>query len=380
MIALLLVAAGIESSAYAQAREDEAVRASIQVLNEVMAIPAQAIPQRMLEGAEGIAIIPNVIKGGFVIGARHGRGTLIVRDDNGGWHAPVFVTLTGGSVGWQAGVQSTDVILVFKTKKSINGIFTNKFTLGVDAAAAAGPVGRQAAAATDAQLQAEIYSYARSRGLFLGASLDGSMLKVDGMANAAYYQNLDPQQPVAIPPAAVELVRQVDAYSTSRVTPVEPGAVANNAVPVPNNPGTTQPMVQQPMPTQQAPLQAVPGQPQLLAQRYATPDSDVIRGQLSSTSPKLFDQLTPEWRTYLALPAEVFTNQSHPPVEAIQQSLRNYEQVIANPSYQALSSLPAFQSTYGLLKHYESTLVRKESVLNLPPPPTSTNLAPVISP
>ena len=155
-------------TAHGQGREEELVRGSIAVLNENMAIPAQAIPQRMLSDAEGVAIIPKVIKGGFVIGARHGRGTLLVRDQNKGWHAPVFVTLTGGSIGWQVGVQSTDVILVFKTRKSIEGILSQKFTLGVDAAAAAGPVGRQASAATDAQFKAEIYSYARSRGLFLG--------------------------------------------------------------------------------------------------------------------------------------------------------------------------------------------------------------------
>ncbi|WP_425396013.1 lipid-binding SYLF domain-containing protein [Aeoliella sp.] len=334
---------------YAQMREDETVRASIQVLNEVMAVPAQAIPQRLLADAQGVAIIPNVIKGGFVIGARHGRGTLVVRDDNGAWHAPVFVTLTGGSVGWQAGVQSTDVILVFKTKQSIQGIFSNKFTLGVDAAAAAGPVGRQASAATDLQLKAEVYSYARSRGLFLGASLDGSMLKVDGLANADYYRSPGPQQPVVVPPAAVELVQLVNAYSASRVIPVESAAVANSG--------------------ERFPAPAGGAQAPLLAQQYSTPESDVIREQLSKTSPELFDQLDPQWRAFLALPVEVFGHQSHPPLEALDKSLRHYQMVVTNPSYQALANLPAFQSTYGLLRHYESTLRSSEPLLNLPPPP-----------
>ncbi|MCO6044150.1 lipid-binding SYLF domain-containing protein [Aeoliella sp. ICT_H6.2] len=349
LLASLLALSFTATTAFGQAREDETVRQSIQVLNEVMAIPAQAIPQRMLADAQGVAIIPNVIKGGFVIGARHGRGTLVVKDDNGTWHAPVFVTLTGGSVGWQAGVQATDVILVFKTKQSIQGIFNDKFTLGVDAAAAAGPVGRQASAATDLQLKAEVYSYARSRGLFIGASLDGSMLKVDGMANAAYYRSPGPQQPVIIPPAAVELVQLVNSYSSTRVSPVAPGTTPNqaNAFPPANAPA-------------QAPV---------LAQQYSTPDSEVIRAQLSQTSPELFEQLDPQWRAFLALPVEVFSGQTAPPIEAVQRSLSHYQMVVTNPAYQALANLPAFQSTYGLLRHYEATLLQNEAPLNLPPPP-----------
>lgn len=351
-LALTLIVTGSSwENARGQIREEETVRESIQVLNEVMAIPAQAIPQRLLSGAEGIAIIPNVIKGGFIIGARYGQGTLLVRDGNSAWHAPVFVTLTGGSVGWQAGVQATDVILVFKTKKSIQGIFSNKFTLGVDASVAAGPVGRQASAATDLQLKAEVYSYARSRGLFLGAALDGTMLSVDGMANAAYYRSAGPQQTAVVPPSAVQLVQLVNAYTSSRVSPVQPAVAvgAESALPAPGG--------------------AVPEAP-TLAQQYATQESDVIRDQLSKTSPELFEQLDPAWRTFLALPAEVFSRQSNPSPEAVQRSLRNYEMVLNNPEYRQLTSLPAFQSTYGLLRHYESTLSARQTQLQLPPPPT----------
>ncbi len=337
--------------ACAQIREEEEVVASTQVLNEIMAIPAQAIPQRLLADAEGIAIIPNVIKGGFVIGARYGRGTLVVRDGNRGWHAPVFITLTGGSVGWQAGVQSTDVILVFKTKRSIQGIFANKFTLGVDAGVAAGPVGRQASAATDLQLKAEIYSYARSRGLFLGASLDGTMLQIDQMANAAYYRSLSPQQPVAIPPSAVQLVQTIAAYCSTTVTPVQPGAPVATASG--SQPATT----------------AFPPAP-TLAQQYSTNESDLLREQLSKTSPELFEQLDPAWRTFLALPAAVFTHESQPSPAAIQASLRNYEAVLKDPKYHALASMPAFQSTYGLLQHYASTLGTTPAAPKLPPPPS----------
>ena len=356
LISVLLFAwvavASLGATAHGQLREADTVRESIDVLNEIMSIPAEAIPQKMLAGAEGIAIIPKVIKGGFVIGARRGRGTLLVRDENRQWHAPIFVTLTGGSVGWQAGVQSTDVILVFKTKKSIQGILSKKFTLGVDAAAAAGPVGRQAAAATDLQLRAEIYSYARSRGLFLGASFDGSMLQVDGMANGAYYQSPGPGQAVAVPPAATQLVQQVATYSKTTVSPVQLDGGGNT-------PGPPQQQV--------APNPGAPA----LAQQYATNEADVIREQLSKTSPKLFEQLDPTWTSFLALPAEVFVPQGHPSLEAIQRSLQNYEMVLRNPKYQALTSRPEFQSTYGLLRHYAGTLRNDEARLQLPPPPSS---------
>jgi lipid-binding SYLF domain-containing protein len=111
-----------------------------------------------------------------------------MRDRNGGWGNPVFISLTGGSVGWQIGVQSTDVVLVFKTKTSLDGFMKGKrLTLGADVAVAAGPVGREAQASTDGSLEAEIFSYSRSRGLFVGASLDGSMIDVDERANGAYY-------------------------------------------------------------------------------------------------------------------------------------------------------------------------------------------------
>src|SRR5207253_1884276 len=121
-------------------------------------------------------------------GARYGRGIVMVRDERGYWRPPAFVTLAGGSFGWQIGLQVTDIVLVFKTRSSVDGLMRGKFTLGADAAAAAGPVGREAAAATDAELRAEIYTYSRSRGLFAGVSLDGSVLSVDHTANAAFYQ------------------------------------------------------------------------------------------------------------------------------------------------------------------------------------------------
>lgn len=169
--------------------EDEAGKVSdaVGVLKEIMAIPEKGIPPALLGDAHGIAIIPGVIKVGFIVGGRYGSGVLLVRDKEGAWSSPVFVSLAGGGIGWQIGAQSTDVILVFKSRRSVDGIMKGKFTLGADAAVAAGPVGRNVAAATDLKLKAEIYTYSRSRGLFAGISLEGAALQIDGDANAAYY-------------------------------------------------------------------------------------------------------------------------------------------------------------------------------------------------
>jgi lipid-binding SYLF domain-containing protein len=172
----------------AATKEADTIDAARRTLTEVMAAPGNAIPASMLKDAQAVAIVPRVIKASLVFGGRHGRGVVLMRDSNGNWGNPVFIALTGGSVGWQIGVQSTDVVLVFKTKTSLDGFMKGKrLTLGADIAVAAGPIGREAQASTDSTLEAEIYSYSRSRGLFVGASLDGSMIDVDERANGSYY-------------------------------------------------------------------------------------------------------------------------------------------------------------------------------------------------
>jgi lipid-binding SYLF domain-containing protein len=173
----------------ARAGDDEMARAAnaVRVLNEVMQAPDKAIPHDLLQNAYAIAVIPDVIKAGFVVGGRHGEGLVSVKTPEGVWSNPSFISLTGGSVGFQAGVSSTDVVLVFRTRRGVDSIVHGKFTLGADASAAAGPVGRSAQASTDAQLKAEIYSYSRARGLFAGVALDGSALTIDNDANQIVY-------------------------------------------------------------------------------------------------------------------------------------------------------------------------------------------------
>jgi lipid-binding SYLF domain-containing protein len=173
----------------AQAGEEENKRAenAVRVLKEIMMAPDSAIPKDLLQKAHAIAVIPDVVKAGLVVGGRHGDGLISVKTRDGTWSNPSFIGLTGGSIGFQAGVSSTDVILVFRTQRGVDSIVHGKFTLGADASAAAGPVGRSATASTDAQLHAEIYSYSRARGLFAGAALDGSAITIDNGANQAVY-------------------------------------------------------------------------------------------------------------------------------------------------------------------------------------------------
>ena len=174
--------------AHAGAREEGRLLTATEVLEEVEGMPDQRLPDALLSRAYGIAVLPDVTKVAFIFGGRHGNGVLVVRDKlNAPWSNPVLISLTGGSWGFQAGAQSSDIILVFTTKAGIEGIAGGKITLGADASVATGPVGRQGSAATDVMFNAEIYSYARTRGLFGGIALDGSVIAIDRSANASLY-------------------------------------------------------------------------------------------------------------------------------------------------------------------------------------------------
>jgi len=189
IIAPILAALAIVNVARAgAAREEGRVLTATEVLEEVQAMPDQRIPDTLLSRAYGIAVIPDVTKLAFFFGGRHGNGVLTVRDKlSSPWSNPTFIALTGGSWGLQFGAQSSDIILVFTTKTGIEGIAGGRLTLGADASVATGPVGRQGSAATDINFNAEIYSYARTRGLFGGIAIDGSVISIDRSANAAFY-------------------------------------------------------------------------------------------------------------------------------------------------------------------------------------------------
>jgi lipid-binding SYLF domain-containing protein len=180
--------AAAASAVHAQAREEGRLLVASQVLEELSSGRDEVIPDRLLERAYGIAVIPDLTKVAFFAGGRRGHGVLVVRDREGRFTSPVFVTMTGGSFGWQWGVQSTDIVLVFTTPRGIEGISGGKLTLGADASVAAGPVGRQASAATDPTFKAEVYSYSRSRGVFAGLALDGTVISINEDADAAFYK------------------------------------------------------------------------------------------------------------------------------------------------------------------------------------------------
>ncbi|MEM7763660.1 MAG: lipid-binding SYLF domain-containing protein [Pseudomonadota bacterium] len=182
----VLTATLSHANALADSREDERVQTAAAIISELNQIPEKAIPPALLRRAYAVAIIPDMLKIGVGLAGRHGKGVLSVRGDNG-WSAPVFIKLSGGSIGWQAGLQSSDLVLVFTNERGVENITRGKLTLGADASIAAGPIGRHGSAATDGKLRAEVYSYSRARGLFAGVSVEGAALRIDRNANAAYY-------------------------------------------------------------------------------------------------------------------------------------------------------------------------------------------------
>lgn len=176
-------------AAHAQALEEGRLLLATQVLDDVRNSRDQGIPDRLLERAYGIAVIPEFTKVAFFLGGARGHGVLVVRDRTGHFSSPIFVTLTGGSFGFQWGVQKTDLVLVFTSQKGIEGITGGKLTLGGDVSVAAGPVGRQASAATDQAFNAGVYSYSQTRGIFAGLALSGAALTIDDSADAELYHH-----------------------------------------------------------------------------------------------------------------------------------------------------------------------------------------------
>ena len=340
------------STAMAQSREAAVVDSSTNVLNEFMRIPNQGLPRSMVSRAQGIVIIPSMVKVGFIAGVRRGKGIMVIRNEQGAWKPPQFLTMTGGSVGWQIGVQATDVILVFNTRKSVNGLLSGKFTVGVDAAAAAGPVGRQAAAATDGKLQAEIFSYSRSRGLFVGVSVDGAVLQTDAAANQAYYRGaglMADGTPMAagaqLPPSASRLLAQLAAYSGAPVSapaiPAGPPASTTTVPPLttsipapPNMPSVTPPAIPSP-----------------------TTNLDTTRRELAQTASQLGALLDEHWRNYLALPKAVFSGTGVPTMQSLDESLARFDTVAKDQRYRVLLDRAEFRKAHQLLRQY-AELVR----------------------
>jgi lipid-binding SYLF domain-containing protein len=330
MLALLVVRAG------GQTHEGMIVDTATAVLQEIASVPAQGIPRSLLNHARGVAVIPGAIKLGFVAGFRGGRGVITMRDEQGGWRPPMFVTLTGGSVGWQAGIQSTDIVLVFKTQDSVDRILRGKLTLGADASIAAGPIGRQAEAATDAALSSEIYSYSRSRGIFAGVSLGGSVIQSDLISNQAFYQRenvmIAPGQATPLPASAIRFLAVVSSLTGGNEVPAVGPAVASAAV--------------------------------------ASSENEAVRASLIQSSRQLQSLLDPQWQAYLSLPPSVLSPEMQVPAAALQETLSRFDTVAANAQYATLARRPEFETTRQLLRRYvEVSSAPTMSPLTLPPPP-----------
>jgi SH3 domain-containing YSC84-like protein 1 len=219
VLSLLAATAILPSIASASERSNalSRIRNATQVFQEIMNTPDQGIPQGLLESASCVAIIPGDVKFAFIFGGNYGRGLAMCRTGKG-WSAPVFLAVEGGSVGYQIGGSSTDLVLLFMNGHALRHLLSDKFKLGADASVAAGPVGRHASASTDIAMHAEILSYSRSRGIFAGVSLSGSVVKADqGADEALYGAHVTRQQiihgQVPMPSSAERLAHKLTQYS-----------------------------------------------------------------------------------------------------------------------------------------------------------------------
>ena len=250
-LALTISATG----AHAQAREEGKLLLASQVLEEQREDGDRRIPSWLLERAYGIAVIPDLTKIAFFAGGRRGNGVLVIRDKDGAFTNPIFVTLTGGSFGFQWGVQSTDIVLVFTSRRSVEGITGGKLTLGGDASVSAGPVGRESSAATDITFHSEVYSYSRSRGVFAGLAIDGSVISIDDDENDSFYRKKDVRAADIISGATTTTDDAARRFLTA-ITASTRGTQSASAAPPPSaSTAAPQPVPQQPSaPPQPSPL------------------------------------------------------------------------------------------------------------------------------
>lgn len=193
--------------------DESRIKTAAGVFEEIMNTPDKGIPHELLESAKCVAIIPGDLKFAFIFGGNYGRGLATCRTPHG-WSAPIFLAVEGGSVGYQIGGSSTDIVMLFMNDHALQSLLRDKFKLGADATVAAGPLGRHAAAATDLKLNAEILAYSRSKGIFAGVSLDGTVVKADHSGDEAMYgtdvsrrEILDGK--IHIPKSAGPLIHQI---------------------------------------------------------------------------------------------------------------------------------------------------------------------------
>ena len=190
LVAILAIAGSVSTAAFAADREvkvDDRLDASADTLTDMMRASDKGIPQDLLDKAHCVVVVPGMKKAGFIFGAKYGRGFAVCRRGGSGWSAPAAMRVEGGSVGFQIGASETDIVLLVMNDGGMKHLLSDKFTIGGEATAAAGPVGRDASAQTDAVMKAEMLSYSRSRGLFAGISLEGATLRQDEETDRELY-------------------------------------------------------------------------------------------------------------------------------------------------------------------------------------------------
>src|ERR1039458_6239540 len=251
IVAAVLLIFSMTTWAWCQNRgaQVDRVQTASTVLSQIMSAPDRAIPDGIMSGAKCIAIVPSMLKASFVFGANYGKGVATCRTEHG-WSAPVFFKVTGGSFGFQAGGQASDLVLIIRTDDGMQHLLQSKFKLGADASAAAGPVGRDAQASTDLTLRAQVLTYSRSRGLFLGVSLSGGVIRQDDGDTRAFYGGKDwtfyslLRGQIPAPQDSLVLLNTVEKYAmTPKVSPhVVPAPVVTAPAATPaGTPATSSP-------------------------------------------------------------------------------------------------------------------------------------------
>ncbi|MGC2257365.1 MAG: lipid-binding SYLF domain-containing protein [Candidatus Sulfotelmatobacter sp.] len=191
LLAVIVSLCSFSFAADEDTKVSDRVEAAAQVLNDIQSAPDKGIPQEVLGSAECVAVVPSLLKGGFIVGAKYGRGLASCRTPKG-WSAPAFFVVTGGSFGFQIGGQAVDLVMLIMNKDGMRHLLSSQFALGADASVAAGPVGRHAEGNTDWKMRAEVLTYSRARGLFAGVSLNGAVIKQDKDSTRDFYGRMVP--------------------------------------------------------------------------------------------------------------------------------------------------------------------------------------------
>jgi SH3 domain-containing YSC84-like protein 1 len=238
----VLLALAISSLTFAETAA-ERVRSAATVLDEIMATPDKGIPEEIFGSAKCVAVVPSLFKGGFVVGAAHGKGMATCRTPDG-WSAPAPFTVTGGSFGFQIGGQAVDLVMMIMNDRGMQALLSSKFKIGVDASAAAGPVGRHVEGSTDWKMRAEVLTYSRARGLFAGVTLNGNAIRQDNDSTGELYGRFVPFKTiltgaVAMPPAGEPFVAAVRKAAGTETN--ASGTAPRQSVPVNPPPATPAP-------------------------------------------------------------------------------------------------------------------------------------------